>query len=31
VLTATGDLDVQVGVGWQARAGGIRFVASQLP
>jgi hypothetical protein len=31
VLTAAGDLDVQVGVGWQARAVGIRFVASQLP
>jgi hypothetical protein len=31
ILTAAGDLDVQVGVGWQARAVGIRFVASQLP
>jgi hypothetical protein len=30
-LTAAGDLDVQSGVGWQGRAGGIRFVASQQP
>ena len=31
VLTAAGDLDVQSGVGWQVRAGGIRFLASQQP
>lgn len=31
VLTAAGDLDVASGVGWQVRAGGIRFVASQQP
>jgi hypothetical protein len=31
VLTSAGELDVQVGVGWQSRAGNIRFVASQLP
>ena len=30
-LTAAGDLEVQSGVGWQKRAGGIRFVASQQP
>lgn len=29
VLTSTGDLDVRAGVGWQVRAGGIRFVAAQ--
>lgn len=31
VLTAGGDLDVPSGVGWQVRASGIRFVASQQP
>ena len=31
VLTAAGDLDVASGVGWQVRAGGIRFIASQQP
>lgn len=29
VLTSTGELDVRAGVGWQPRAGGIRFVAAQ--
>ncbi|WP_084003506.1 GerMN domain-containing protein [Agromyces aureus] len=31
VLTDAGSLVVQSGVGWQERANGIRFVASQLP
>ena len=31
VLTADGFLDVQSGVGWQVRAGGIRFVSAQQP
>ncbi|MFF2273332.1 GerMN domain-containing protein [Agromyces sp. NPDC058136] len=31
VLTASGDLDVQSGVGWQIRASGIGFVATQMP
>ncbi|GAA1776827.1 GerMN domain-containing protein [Agromyces lapidis] len=31
VLTSSGDLDVQSGVGWQIRARGIDFVASQMP
>ena len=30
-LTASGELDVQSGVGWQVRATGIRFVAAQQP
>ncbi|KQM84095.1 hypothetical protein ASE68_13550 [Agromyces sp. Leaf222] len=31
VLTDSGSLVVQSGVGWQERANGIRFVAAQLP
>ncbi|MET4160173.1 GerMN domain-containing protein [Agromyces sp. PvR057] len=31
VLTGSGSLVVQSGVGWQERANGIRFVAAQLP
>jgi hypothetical protein len=31
VLTSDGNLDVQSGVGWQVRAGGIRFVSAQQP
>lgn len=31
VLTTSGDLDVQSGVGWQIRASGIGFVATQMP
>ena len=31
VLTGSGSLVVQSGVGWQERAKGIRFVAAQLP
>lgn len=30
-LTSNGDLEVQSGVGWQKRAGGIRFVSPQQP
>ena len=30
-LTASGELEVQSGVGWQVRATGIRFVAAQQP
>ena len=30
-LTASGELDVQSGVGWQVRATGIRFVSAQQP
>lgn len=30
-LTSNGALEVQSGVGWQVRAGGIRFVAPQQP
>jgi hypothetical protein len=30
-LTATGEFNVQSGVGWQVRATGIRFVAAQQP
>ncbi|GAA1803607.1 MtrAB system accessory lipoprotein LpqB [Agromyces neolithicus] len=31
VLTSTGDLDARSGVGWQVRASGIRFAATQQP
>jgi len=31
VLTGVGELNVQSGVGWQVRAGNIRFLASQQP
>ena len=31
VVTSTGDLDAQSGVGWQPRATGVRFGATQLP
>ena len=30
-LTSNGELDVRSGVGWQARASGIRFIAAQQP
>lgn len=30
-LTASGELDVQSGIGWQVQATGIRFVAAQQP
>lgn len=31
VLTVDGELDAQTGVGWQVRASGIRFIATQQP